>query len=355
MPNNIIEVSILGGSNAYGESIVIHDGQDNWFIVDSFVDGEGNPAPLAYLNSLGVDLNHVKRIIASHWDNDHINGLVPIIKACPQAEFWCSSAYNNDEFFCLLEADKAIQSIARSLNIFDEVINHLASKGELPREASANQIVWRDSPGSELIALSPSPRTIHDSRAQWIKFLALSSPNRRIPKLIPNDCSVVLHFGFKVAGVDIILGADLEVTSDHQKGWHAIVNSSLCPTGVILLKVSHHGSENGFLKEFWDKKLANGFIAAVTPFATSKLPKSRDISRILSYTSSSFITASPRLTKRAKFNKPADKLLERIGKVVWDASPGSYGQIKLTFDINQSSRAWGVALKGSASYLARYA
>lgn len=356
MPNNIIEVSILGGTNAYGESIVIHDGLDNWFIIDSFIDRNSRSAPLAYLNSLGVDLNHVRSVVATHWDNDHINGIVEILKACPSAQFWCSSAYRSEEFFCLLQADKAIESIGRSLSIFDEVINHLEFKRELPAEANANQIVWRSNVGeSELIALSPSPRTVHDARAQWINILDLSSSNRKIAKLIPNDFSVVLNFTFKTAGIDIILGADLEVTSDRQKGWHAILNSSLCPTGVNLLKISHHGSENGFLKEFWDRNLADNFIAAVTPFAASGLPKSRDISRITSYTPNAFITSGPHLTKRAKFNKAADKLLERIGKVVLDSTPGTYGHIKLTCDINQPARKWDVELTGSASYLANYA
>jgi hypothetical protein len=51
-----IEISLFGPG--FGESIVVHAGNDHWIIVDSCIDADsGRPAALAYLDSIKVDVS----------------------------------------------------------------------------------------------------------------------------------------------------------------------------------------------------------------------------------------------------------------------------------------------------------
>jgi len=98
-----IEISLFGPG--YGESIVIHLGQNIWIIIDSCIDeSTGDNIPLTYLNDMGVDIEtNVKQVICSHWHKDHYKGISEIVKACTSSEFICTSALNSDRFFTLME------------------------------------------------------------------------------------------------------------------------------------------------------------------------------------------------------------------------------------------------------------
>ena len=75
-PNkNDVQVVVLGNGN--GECILVHIGGGEWIILDSFRTGNnGQPVALDYLANLGVDVaKNVSAIIATHWHNDHIQGM----------------------------------------------------------------------------------------------------------------------------------------------------------------------------------------------------------------------------------------------------------------------------------------
>ena len=52
-----IEVTLIGPG--YGECALIHIGKRRWVIVDSCLDGYGQPAALAYLSDLGLNPSEV--------------------------------------------------------------------------------------------------------------------------------------------------------------------------------------------------------------------------------------------------------------------------------------------------------
>lgn len=82
-PNeNEIEVSVFGPG--YGECIVIHLGKNEWLIVDSCLNPQTkNIATIEYFASIGVSLDAVKAIVATHWHDDHIRGLSKLLNNCP--------------------------------------------------------------------------------------------------------------------------------------------------------------------------------------------------------------------------------------------------------------------------------
>ena len=92
-----IEVSLFGPG--YGESIVLHLGENLWLIVDSCLDPlTGDPAPLTYLHHLHIDLaTAVRWVVATHWHDDHIRGLGRIMHVCKAAEFVCSAALKHKQ------------------------------------------------------------------------------------------------------------------------------------------------------------------------------------------------------------------------------------------------------------------
>ena len=96
-----IEVSVFGPG--YGESVLVHIGHQEWLLVDSCLDfASRQPAPLAYLRSIGVNPSEaVKLVVATHWHDDHIRGLGTVLHTCEVAQFVCSVALRSDEFLML--------------------------------------------------------------------------------------------------------------------------------------------------------------------------------------------------------------------------------------------------------------
>ncbi len=79
--SHIAEVSLIGTGGGYGESSVIHVGNNEWIVIDSCI----NPntfqcLPLEYLRKIGVDVKtQVKSIVCTHWHNDHIQGMSQLV------------------------------------------------------------------------------------------------------------------------------------------------------------------------------------------------------------------------------------------------------------------------------------
>ena len=63
-----LEICLFGPRRAYGESVIVHTGAGNWIVVDSCRESkEQKPAPLAYLESIGVDSGTIGRCVALAW------------------------------------------------------------------------------------------------------------------------------------------------------------------------------------------------------------------------------------------------------------------------------------------------
>ena len=87
-----IEVSLFGPG--YGECILLHVGNNEWFIVDSCIDPiSREPVSLSYLQQIGIDPSiAVKQVIVSHWHDDHYRGIAKVVEACSSADFICSES-----------------------------------------------------------------------------------------------------------------------------------------------------------------------------------------------------------------------------------------------------------------------
>lgn len=278
-------------------------------VVDSCLNHSGETAvALEYLTGLNVDIEkRVALVVVTHWHDDHIRGCAQIVRKASSAKFVCSAALKCEEFFTLVSWDKRTHLVDHLSGVteFSEILDSLARRKKTRRYSGPDE--WAQH-GSRLYhrptgtspitvwALSPSASTCTEAMVSLAKLLPSHGPPRgRLPNPGPNELSAVLlvHTG----AMQILLGSDLEVGKNEQRGWRAIIDSAIpelkSPSSVY--KISHHGSENADTIEIWTQLLIDDPYAVLTPYArgVKPLPSEADIARLKGKTSHLFCTAWP--------------------------------------------------------------
>jgi len=358
--NTDLEVSIFGPG--FGECVVVHFGNGDWGIVDSCLDPKSKrSAALGYLEALHIDVsNSVRFVAATHWHDDHINGISDLFIAATSAFFVCTGAVGNPDFKDILASWTGCQNLPGGSGV-DELRSVMGeikkrqsnSRFPAPKLAFSGKILWERNVSPPVIvrALSPSDSTTISSITQLIGINPHNAQmRRRVPNIRPNNTSVVL--AIRVGLHSILLGADLEEQGEASLGWSAIVNE-FDPTGDKHqgFKVPHHGSSNGHHDGIWRNMLINRAWAVTTPFVNGnvRLPSEADCQRILKYTSESYITAPPRPAKYKDSNKTVEKMVKSRASSV-HLIPGRYGHVRLRKGISEAADSpWRVELFGDAT------
>lgn len=344
------EVTLLGPG--YGESIVLHTGGDSWVIVDSCINGAGNPRALEYLDSIGVDpTRSVHLIVATHWHDDHIRGMGKLVEVCRNAKFCCASVLLEKEFLAAMHALErrhfsASGSGAREIH---HVFAELESKASQPTFALADRRIYtRERDNCEIWSLSPSDRAFRHFLTSIGSFFPRKGQTKtRAPDSYPNDVAVVLWI--RMDDIVVLLGADLE-----KHGWIEILESTAEPTSkASIFKVPHHGSAGSHEPEVWKHMLEPSPYAVLTPWqrGRSALPKQEDARRILSETENAFVTAKIRPSTRspARKNSAVSRAI-RESNVKLRRRVMESGAVRLRQAIN-SGTEWKVETFGSACHL----
>ena len=311
---NELEMSVFGPG--YGECIVLHVGSGQWVIIDSCLDDRGEPVSISYLRSLGVAVEDAVRCVsASHWHDDHIRGLGRVVAACPSARFALSAAFQKGEFLQFLQAyedqpDRLDKGGTELLRCLRQAREH----GSRVRPLSEDKVVI-DFPASalahgkpvELRALSPSDGQFADFLRRIGKFAQEKErqPKTRIAEPSKNDLSVAMLL--TIGDQAVLLGADLENSSDSSKGWQAVVNGRKGRGPLAhLYKVPHHGSQGAHNDEVWREMLAQRTWAVVTPWRRGgrSLPTDADKRRLSALAHRSYLTSSE--LRRVKRRYPRD-------------------------------------------------
>lgn len=287
-----VEITVIGPG--VGESVLVHLGLGEWVIVDSCRDyATKEPAALSYLTELGIDPAHqVIAIIATHWDSDHIRGLVGLVESCPKASFFCTGAISSEEFEILLDlAFQIPEALGPRLTEIAQAVAHRRElelgPGAAIRLASESTLILERAPVGilprrALHALSPSSKSVIETAAKARQ--ALEWPDdlrRRLEKMSRNDASVALLL--TIGSDAVLLGADLEQTTDPDRGWRPAVRlASEIGIKASLVKVPHHGSSDAHDDAMWTDTAAERPAAAVTPFrsGSTPLPRITDRERI---------------------------------------------------------------------------
>jgi beta-lactamase superfamily II metal-dependent hydrolase len=347
-----IEISIFG--KGFGECIVVHLGDGQWMIIDSFKDPHTKkPVALEYLRSIGVDNEKaVKAVVATHWHDDHICGLGEIVAECKNAMFICSEATRMDEFLQLIYSDVDLKEKRPGIEELGKILEELKSRKASVIRAVENKILINDSK-YQIYSLSPCDDAITLAQKQVVKLLPkVMQPRRGVADIAPNHTGVVLLI---CAGVQkILLGADLEESGNNQLGWSRIVASPGRPSYKSnAFKIPHHGSITAHCDDVWVKLLERNPPSFLTAFVRGlqALPKKTDVSRILKFSDKVWITTNPYI-KRKPYKR--DNTVERTIKESTKSmrSISDKGQIRMRVDRRASDNAWEVKLFGTALPLA---
>lgn len=320
-PNTQFEVTVIGTGGGYGETVLIHLGQREWIIVDSCKDPHsGKILGLEYLTTIGVNLEtDVKLIVCTHWDDDHIRGISELLAECKNSIFCISAVSDQKKFLQLVSLDFEKLNKLGSMSSTKELMACLQinEKRATPiRRALQDRVLYATSSNGhpvEVLALSPSDESIKLFDYEISRLIAdFGSPARKLIQS-SNQKSVVLLL--KLGRHRAILGADLEVTGSPLTGWECILQS--CTTidkKSSYIKISHHGSENGYHVDIWNNLLDSNPQAMLTPWNRNKsLPRPAMVAKYKSHTHNLYITSVINSTGPKRRDSDIAKAIERLG------------------------------------------
>ncbi len=350
-PPNVDEVELSIFGNSFGESILIHLGNNEWIVVDSFIDYLNKRAvALNYLDKIKIDYSAVKAIVATHWHDDHIRGLSEVMVSCKNAEFICSSAIKSKDFREFIFSDSDLIE-GRSGNYeLRKILEELAKRKGTAKFALENRILFNNQL-YQIYSLSPSDHAMLLALKEITYLLPKEAqPRKGIPHIHPNHTGIVLLI--VINGKGILLGADLEEKGDNRMGWTKIINSQERPKiKSDNFKIPHHGSVTAHHEGIWVSLLEKEPLSFLTSFIMGDrvLPKKADINRILSYTSNAWITTNPNERKKSIKREPMiEKTIKQTVKYI-RALPDS-GHIRIRFDSKEKCET---ELFGSAMLLSK--
>lgn len=359
-----VEVNLFGPG--YGESVLIHLGDDRWLIVDSCSEKLGSePAALAYLRSIGRDPAVVVRyLVATHWHDDHVRGFSHQVDVCASARVWFTPALQYDTLLTIAEASSyhpvgGVRELAATLRT-------LVGNGtrqcpdRTPAFALENTALHVHSvhPGTdvELWALSPSYANVvegyHDIRRlipedEW--YL------RPVPRPEHNHSSIVLFV--RVGDQSLLLGGDREQATGSNRGWES-VNQCWGERGLsraTVVKVAHHGSPNGDSELIWTSMLETDPHALVAPYYRGHQggrPRPEDVDRLLQNTSNVYITSVGKPGRLTPVDDGVEDMMDifddESGIEVEFAQP-PMGQIRMRAE--RGGGSWHVDLVPPAAHL----
>lgn len=355
-----IEISLFGPG--YGESIVLHLGDNDWFIVDSCIEPtSGVSIPLQYLQSIQVDVSkHVKGIFATHWHDDHFRGLSQLLEECKNAEFYCSSALTSKEFLTFLKAYSGPTMLKESgVKEFSRVLDILKNRKSVLRHAQTDRLIFSSHKVIDdnafdvrLYSLSPSDEDINQAFLQVSNLLSnFEGTTRRAVSITPNVFSVVLWCD--IGNDSLIFGGDMEDNSNDDMGWNAVLKSTVVQEKKASnYKVSHHGSITGDNERIWSEILFANPTCILTPFNHGRhtIPDKNDIDRICSRTDKSYIT---RISGKKTIHR-SNVVAKEIKEITSDSlrvKPFSNGHIRCRKQIYDQVNSWNVKLFNSSKKL----
>jgi hypothetical protein len=304
----------------------------------------------------------VRVVLATHWHDDHVRGLSGIVETCAKAEFICASALTKHEFLAMVARYQEHNTIVggSGVNEIFKVFQLLDYFSRTPTYASANRPLFRFLRAEALLgadciltALSPSDAQLDLFWREIAELIPVTNrPKRRAVPQSPNHVATAawLSIGGKEC---VLLGSDLEETTDARTGWSVIVASTLRPAGLAgVFKIPHHGSKTGYSADVWQKMLRPGAHAVLTPFIRGnvQLPTQEEADRIISHTEEAYSTSHPRSRSVRRRSQTVERTIrETVGSL--RAGESRFGQVRLR-KVLGCEEGWRVELFGSACRVA---
>jgi len=313
-----LEVHVFGSGK--GESILVRLPGGEWGLVDHYAsrpkDPTSSPAYM-YLESQGV--RTLEFVCLTHPHDDHYRGMGRILERFSPRQLWlfpvldAATAKRLVEYLGLVELDSCNpQALADELAQILDWWNRRRSKAR-PNECRLRYVMlgkdlypWpeRQEASVRIRGLAPPDQLAgRYTRDLLACFRGDGNLREKLPHRRHNVISAALVIDWN--STRILLGGDVE-----GEGWRLILEE--CPDRLgscSLVKVSHHGSTNGYCAGLW-QRLGDPMktVAVLTPYHNHELPDPDALNFIENHVSSLCATAPP--GKTAGQFLPTDAPLE---------------------------------------------
>jgi beta-lactamase superfamily II metal-dependent hydrolase len=302
-----LEVHVLGGSK--GESIVLKLPDGHWGVVDCYAESATDPGTnptTQFLRGRGV--TSLLFVCLTHPHDDHFLGMVKLLEEFRPREFWRFGCLSHEHIHRLIryqmlqarssQSEELTRSAQELLDIFAQAREGVVKRSMTVCRATSRMTLYPPpadrSVSFRIECLSPTGRQAELYEKAIFECIG---PDGQIARKLPhsqhNDVSVVLRIVY--GDTRVVLGGDLEAV-----GWADVISET---GGTNLeasaVKVSHHGSENGYCDGLWEHFAAAGKpIAVITPAHRYKLPKPTALTHISGHARAIYATCRPRLDWR---------------------------------------------------------
>jgi hypothetical protein len=97
----------------------------------------------------------------------------------------------------------------------------------------------------------------------------------------------------------LLFGGDLEISKDPDTGWTAAI-ASASPRRFSLLKLAHHGSQNGHRPELWSELIEPDSTGLLTPFRSGRhdIPTAEGVEELCGRLGALYTSASPKWSRK---------------------------------------------------------
>jgi len=263
-----LEMHVFGA--AQGESVVLRLPHGGWGVVDCYASTLGDAvdnATLRFLLERGV--NELEFLCLTHPHDDHFRGMSQLLERLHVRCFWRPSAMSGQRLKWILQlalVDAKRSGHARTLEDADE-LERIFTRYPVPVDPQARFQIW---------AIAPSGRQA-DGYEEGLRrcFDENDRLKDRLPYARHNEISLALLVVF--GKTRVILGGDVE-----ESNWLDTLNEFGRPgLSCVGVKVSHHGSTNGYCPGLWEAFAADRKpVTILTPFQRHRLPRREALEHI---------------------------------------------------------------------------
>jgi beta-lactamase superfamily II metal-dependent hydrolase len=301
-----IEVHVFGGK--IGESIALKMPGNLWGVVDNYTpvlaDPRTNPS-LRFLESRGV--NRLNFLCLTHPHTDHYRGMSYLLDRFDPDRVWLFGAITHRDLHAKVaevlrlkadasnfEQDEA-QEVDELVRIFDQVRQKTEDRARTPRvDVRLLQLDQRllrlDSDPPLIITAIGAPGALAVLYARSLVACFDSEDNflaEEVPSVNHNLISGGLLIEYGRARV--VLGGDMEARS-----WQEAMRCFEAEgrLGSNLVKVSHHGSADGYCDGLWaNLSPGKSAFAVITPYVNRRLPSPEGLQHIKAHARRTFTTS----------------------------------------------------------------
>jgi len=280
-----------------GESIVLNLPNGKWGVVDCFAgssaDASTNPV-LQFLHDQGVE--QLEFLCLTHPHDDHYKGMSQLLETFPVRYFWPSAGLSGKHFSQLVQYLQ-VEALGTAQPSDEESALEFAKIFGLVKRKRTNQnpplreqipgptvqlypVPFDPSAEFQIIGLAPSG----DQAARYNEGLLRCFDEQGVIRrpLSPEHHNIISSALLIVFGqTRIVLGGDVE-----RDGWRdAIRDMGADYLAAHAVKVSHHGSANGYCEGLWPTFASRGRpTGVVTAYISQSLPRRTALEEIAQHT-----------------------------------------------------------------------